>query len=152
MPPRYAEKQRVGSSWHQLEIMMNGCNWAKVGVWDKLKRNHQNAFSMMRSLGPAYSGNYTIAGELDVVVVEMFRWVKSASRGDGEVGFSQKRENGRQEETPKSDLVQYHSHASQEIDSDRVLLAGLCAHDALETFLGEDHGEAAQSFACKTMM
>ena len=25
---------------------MNGCNWAKVGFWDKRKRNQPNAFSM----------------------------------------------------------------------------------------------------------
>ena len=45
-PLRYAKKRRVSSSWHQLEIMMNGCNWAKVGFWDKRKRNQPNAFSM----------------------------------------------------------------------------------------------------------
>ena len=31
-PLRYAEKWRVGISWHQLEIMMNGCDWRKVGL------------------------------------------------------------------------------------------------------------------------
>ena len=30
-PFRYAEKRRVGIGWHQLEIMMDGRDWAKVG-------------------------------------------------------------------------------------------------------------------------
>ena len=30
-PFRYAEKRRVGIGWHQLEIMMDGRYWAKVG-------------------------------------------------------------------------------------------------------------------------
>ena len=73
---------------------MNGCDWAKVGVWDKWERNQQNAFSMLQRLGPAYSENCTTAGELDVVAGEVFPWVKSTRTGSGEIGFSQKREKG----------------------------------------------------------
>ena len=96
-PLRYAKKRGVSSSWHQLEIMMNGCDWARVGVWDKWERNQKNAFSILQHLRPAYSENCTTAGEIDVVVGEVFRWVKSTSRGSGEIGFSQRREKGHQE-------------------------------------------------------
>ena len=82
--------------------MMNGCDWAKVGVWDKRERNQQKAFVMLQRLGTAYSEICTTAGELDVVAGEVFRWVKSTSRGSGEIGFSQKREKGHQEQTPRA--------------------------------------------------
>ena len=71
---------------------------------------------MLQRLRPAYSENCTITGQLDVVAGEVFRWLKSTSRGKGEIGFSQKREKGHQEQTPKGGLcwncrIQYSSHA-----------------------------------------
>ena len=72
--------------------------------------------AMLQRLGSAYSENCTIAGELDAVAGEVFGWVRSTSRGNGEIGFSQKREKGHQQQTVKSGLcwigqVQHSFHA-----------------------------------------
>ena len=138
------KKRRVDFSWHQLEIMMNGCDWTKVGAWE-------SAECLLY-----------VATSWTSVIVELHHcgrtwcrcgwgWVTSMKWGSGEIRFSQKREKASKNRHHRAACVGMHTsnsvlmhHSKSSVY--RVLLAGLYLRHAWDlSWLGPQGSPAIHS-------